>query len=496
MNDFKKIQVREQGLKRQLTAAQMGMIALGGAIGTGLFLGSKFAIGFAGPSVILSYLIGGIVALLLMAALAEMTIKHPTTGSFGAYAEHYIGPLAGYLVRYMYWSCIVLAVGTEVTAIGEYMGFWFPGVPPWVWVIVFAGALILVNTMNVKAFGTLEYWFSSIKVFAILAFIVVGLIIVFGANRPQSGFQNLFEGGGFFPNGISGMWFAVVLSIFSYLSIEMIAVAAGEAENPQKAVRKAFKSTIFRLVIFYFLTLTLIVAIVPMGDLMAGGSPFVTAMQFVGIPFADGVLNFIVIIAALSAMNSQLYISTRMMFSLSRSGEAPKALGKLRPNGSPVNALIASTAGIAIATIVYVIWPATAFTFMMAISMFGAMFTWLMIFVTHWFFRRQVKRDGEKLEFRMPFHPLLTIVGIVMMVAILVTTVFIPDFQMTLVFGIPAVLLVTLMFYVTRTSRAAARQRDEAEWAAAAVADSAAESEGVSVHPDESDPAVASREER
>jgi L-asparagine transporter-like permease len=221
MSDFKNIQQRESGLKRELGPKQMSMIALGGAIGTGLFLGSKFAIGFAGPSVIISYAIGGLIALLLMGALAEMTVAHATSGSFGAYAEFYVGPLIGFLVRYLYWSCIVLAVGTEVTAIGEYMQFWFADVPSWMWIVLFSGVLIGVNMFNVKAFGTMEYWFSTIKVFAIVAFIVMAAYVVFGSGNPEYGFHNYTAGGGFFPNGLSGMWFAVIVSIFSYLRIEM-----------------------------------------------------------------------------------------------------------------------------------------------------------------------------------------------------------------------------------------------------------------------------------
>jgi len=273
MAEFSDIQTREIGLQKALTARQLGMIALGGAIGTGLFLGSRFAIGFAGPSVVLSYLIGGVIALLLMAGLAEMTVQHPTSGSFGAYAEHYIGPLAGFLVRYMYWACIVLAVGTEVTAVGEYMQLWFPDIPPWIWVILFGGALILVNAMNVKSFGTLEYWFSAIKVFAIIAFIVVAGWLVFFSGDQKRGVHSWAAEGGFMPNGLSGMWFAVIVSIFSYLSIEMIAVAAGEAAEPEKAVKKAFKVTAVRLLVFYILTLSLIVSIAPVSEILSDRVP-------------------------------------------------------------------------------------------------------------------------------------------------------------------------------------------------------------------------------
>jgi len=444
---FGQIAEREQGLKRRLTPGQMSMIAIGGAIGTGLFLGSKFAIGFAGPSVLISYAIGGLITLLLMACLAEMTVAHSTSGSFGAYAEHYISPLAGFLVRYAYWSCVVLAVGTEVTAVAKYMAFWFPGVPGWLWVCIFSAALILINALSVKAFGTIEYWFSTIKISAIIGFIFLGAYVVWGS--PQYGTVNYTAHGGFFPNGMWGMWIAVVISIFSYLSVEMIAVAAGEAEDPERAVKQAFRATIVRLVVFYLLTLALILAIVPWDQAGNGDSPFVQVMLVLDIPGAAGVINFIVLVAALSAMNSQLYITTRMMFSLSRAGHAPSAMGRLSSNGTPLNALLLSTSGIAIATVLNVLYPETAFTLMMAISMFGALFTWMMIFVTHYFFRRRwVREGGAKLSFRMPGFPVLTLLGAGVMLAILLTTYFTAVFKLTLVFGVPFLLLLVAAYYL------------------------------------------------
>jgi len=442
---FGDIAQREQGLQRKLTAGQMSMIAIGGAIGTGLFLGSKFAIGFAGPSVILSYAIGGVIALLLMGCLAEMTVAHSTSGSFGAYAEHYIGPLAGFLVRYSYWSCIVLAVGTEVTAVAQYMGYWFPDMPGWLWVLLFSAALIGVNALSVKTFGTVEYWFSTIKVSAIIAFIVLGAYVVWG--NPQYGTQHYTEHGGFFPNGAWGMWVAVIISIFSYLSIEMIAVAAGEAEHPEEAVKRAFRATVARLVIFYLLTLSLIVAIVPWNQTGDGGSPFVTVMQVLNIPFAAGVINFVVLVAALSAMNSMLYITTRMMFSLARAGHAPAALGRVSKRGTPVNALALSSSGVAIASVINVLYPETSFTLMIAISMFGAMFTWMMIFVTHYFFRRAWTRSGKP-------APSFRMLGALAMLAIMVTTWFTNVFQMTLVFGIPFLLLLLAWYWLAFRGRA------------------------------------------
>ncbi len=333
---FDRIAEREQGLRRSLTSRQLAMIAIGGAIGTGLFLGSGFAIGLAGPAVLISYLIGAVITLLLMGCMAEMTVAHPTAGSFGAWAEFYLSPLAGFLVRIAYWAGVVLALGTEVSAVAVYMRFWFPAVPGWLWIAGFSVLLVLVNAFNVRHFGFVEYAFSALKVSAILAFLALGAFVVFTAahgapvaGAQPIGFSNYTAFGGFFPRGVWGMWVAVLVSLFSYFSIEMIAVAAGEAKDPQRAITQAFRATMLRLVLFYVLTLALMLAIVPWTATASGAaqSPFVTVMQRTHIPGAAGVVNFVILIAALSAMNSQLYITARMLFSLARSGFAPRRLG-------------------------------------------------------------------------------------------------------------------------------------------------------------------------
>ncbi|MCA3867193.1 MAG: amino acid permease, partial [Burkholderia sp.] len=431
---FDTIVEREKGLHRGLSTAQLSMIAIGGAIGTGLFLGSGFAIGFAGPSVLVSYAIGALIALLLMGCLAEMTVAHPTSGSFGAYAEHYVSPWAGFLVRYAYWASIVFAVGTEVTAIAVYMKYWFPAVPGWYWIVGFSAALIGVNLVSVKVFGAVEYVFSMLKIAAIVAFIALGAVVVFGAPAGSGiGFANYTAHGGFFPKGVWGMWVAVIVSIFSYLSIEMIAVAAGEARDPHQAITRAFRATMLRLVFFYLLTLALMLAIVPWTAAGSDESPFVKVMAATHVPGAAGVINFVILVAALSAMNSQLYITTRMMFSLSRAGYAPKALGRLTGHGVPAAALGLSAIGIALATVLNVLYPDTSFVMMMSVSMFGAMFTWLMIFVTHLFFRRHHR--GQALAFRMWGFPVTSLLGAALMLAALVTTYFTREFRMTLFCG-------------------------------------------------------------
>jgi L-asparagine transporter-like permease len=468
---FDHILKREQGLRRTLSARRITMIAIGGAIGTGLFLGSGFAISLAGPAVLISYAIGAVIALLLMGCLAEMTIAHPTSGSFGAYAEFYLGPLAGFLVRYAYWTCIVLAVGTEVTAVALYMQYWFPTTPGWPWIIAFSALLIGVNARSVDVFGAVEYAFSAIKVTAIVIFIVLASYLVWraptalagtGASGPAAqlatpGFHNYTAFGGFFPRGLWGAWVAVLVAIFSYLSIEMIAVAAGEAAQPELAITRAFRSTVVRLILFYLLTLALVLAIVPWPAAGIDESPFVKVMRAVRLPGAAGVFNFVILAAALSAMNSQLYITTRMMFSLSRAGHAPRRFGALSARGVPLQALLLSSIGIALAAVLSVLAPKSSFILMVSISSFGAMFTWMMIFVTHYAFRNARTAAGQApLTFRMWGFPLTTLLGAALMAAVLLTTAFTSAFRMTLVFGLPFLAILSLIYLLRYRPRSAA----------------------------------------
>lgn len=461
--DFHHITAREQGLHQTLSSAQLSMIAIGGAVGTGLFLGSAFAISFAGPSVLISYAIGALIALLLMGALAEMTVAHPTSGSFGAYAEHYLSPLAGFLVRYSYWSAVVFAVGTEVTAIAVYMRLWYPLVPGAVWILTFSAALIAVNAANVRLFGSVEYAFSLFKILSIAAFILLGAYVILKAPANSGiGLSNYTAHGGFFPHGLRGTWIAVIVAIFSYFSIEMVAVAAGEARDPQRAITHAFRATLLRLIVIYLLSLAVTLAIVPWNAAGAQSgsataltsSPFVRVAAATHLPHAAGLLNLVVLIAALSAMNSQIYITTRMLFSLARAGDAPRSLGILDSRGVPLPALLLSTVGIALATILNALYPATAFTLMISISIFGALFTWLMIFVTHLRFRQA--HAHTNLAFRLPGAPVTTLTGIALLAAILLTTPFTAEFRLTLAYGLPFLALLTVIFLLRQRPTIAA----------------------------------------
>ena len=463
-DSYTAIAARESGLRRTLTSAQLSMIAIGGAIGTGLFLGSGFAISLAGPSVLISYLAGAIITLLLMGCLAEMTVAHPTSGSFGDWAEHYLHPLAGFLVRYAYWAGVVFALGTEVSAIAIYMRFWFPAVPGLVWIALFATLLIVVNALSVHAFGSIEYVFSALKLFAIAAFLLLGTWLLLRIHSlPGITIRLTAPGEPFFPHGFFGTWSGVLVALFSFFSIEMIAIAAGESTNPQQAITRAFKSTMFRLAFFYLLTITLILALIPLtkqAGLSTQQSPFVLVMAATHIPYAPAVFNAIILIAALSAMNSQLYITSRMLFTLARAGQAPSLFGRLTARGVPVAALLASTAGIAVAAILNALYPQRAFLLLFAISCFGPMFAWLTIFVTHLAFRRRhIHQPGT---FRARGAPATTLLGATLMAAALASTPFIQAFRPTLLYGLPFLAILTASWTLQQKRRSRPRPHEVA----------------------------------
>jgi L-asparagine transporter-like permease len=421
---------REHGLQRQLTRRHMTMIAMGGAIGTGLFLGSGMAVGLAGPGVIVSYLLGVGICLIMMYALAEMAVVHPTAGSFGVYAEIYLNPWAGFVARYTYWFAQVVAVGGEVTAAGIYTQFWFPGVSLWVWVVVYSTALILLNLTAVRLFGEVEYWFAMIKVSAILVFIVLGVgyvFIGFGAVAPV-GLGHLFNPatGGFLPHGAAGIMKAMLVVMFSFYGIEIIAVTAGEARDPEREVPRALRSMVIRLGLFYIVAIALVVAIVPWERAGLAESPFVTVFRSLGVPFAAGLMNFVVLTAALSSMNTNLYLTGRMLFSLARSGFAPAAFGRLSPRGSPRNAILSSTVGLALAAVLSVEYANSAYQWLFGIAIFGGILVWIIVLVTLLAFRRTRARQGlPPGRVRMPFFPWLPLVGIAALLLVLVDCFFV-----------------------------------------------------------------------
>lgn len=446
--------VREAGLARQLSTRQIAMIAIGGAIGTGLFLGSSLAVRTAGPAVILSYIVGAGIAWLMMGTLSEMAVAHPTAGSFGVYAELYVSRWAGFAVRYTYWAAQCIAIGGEATAVAIYCQWWFSNTPSWVWIVGFSLLLVGVNGIGVGSFGEFEYWFAMIKVVAIVAFIAFGLVVLGrSGSGPGNGLENYTAHGGFFPNGLKGLWMAMTFVIFSYIGTEVAAVTAGEAKEPEATVPKAMRSMVTRLIIFYVGAMVVLIGVVPWDQIQPGSdvtaSPFVKVFQLMHVPAATHIMNFVVLTAALSSMNCNLYLVTRMMFSLARGGYAPERFGRVSSRGTPVPALLISTLGLVVATAVALFFPKRAYVYMFGIALFGGLFVWVMIFVTHLYFRRAwVNRENPRLPVRMIGCPYTTLLGLLLLVAILLTTWWVEGMRPALVAGLPWLAFISLAYLV------------------------------------------------
>ncbi|HEY2460157.1 MAG TPA: amino acid permease [Candidatus Acidoferrum sp.] len=435
-----------QSLQRKLTQRQLSMIAIGGAIGVGLFLGSSVTISLAGPSVIVTYLLGAVLAIIMAYALAEMAVVHPVAGSFGIYADRYLGPWFGFTIRLMYGLIQIIAIGAEVTAVAIYFKFWFPTTPQWIWVAGVSLLVVGINAAQVGNFGEFEYWFALVKVVAIIVFVVVGIALITGlSSRPAIGLQNLTAYGGFFPHGFSGMWLAFTLAISSYMGLEIVAVAAGEARNPQEAIPRAMRTMIFRLILFYVLAIAVMVTMSPWNHTSDGsvtGSPFVRAFATIGIPYAAVTMNVVVITAALSSVNTDLYLSTRMLFSLSRGRYAPAPLGRLSANGVPHRALGVSSLGMVVAILLAVYVPQRAFLMMYGSAVAGMYFVWVVILCAHIKFRAAIGSRANELPAKLKFSPFSNFAGIAILLATGASTFYVEGLQ----YSVPAlaVLLVAM----------------------------------------------------
>jgi AAT family amino acid transporter len=444
-----------EGLHRRLNQRQLTMMAIGGAIGVGLFLGSSVTIRLAGPAVILSYLLGAAIALIMSYVLTEMAVVHPVAGAFGVYAETYLNPWAGFAVRATYGVAQIIAIGAEVTAAGIYISYWLPNVPQWIWVVLVSTALVALNSMQVNRLGEFEYWFAMVKVAAIVAFILVGLALIFGVGpRHAIGLANLTQHGGFLPAGWKGVWLSLTITVTSYMGVEIIAVTAGEAQNPAVTIPRAMRNIVYRLIGFYVLAITIMVTMVPWNQSSGSslsGSPFVTAFAAANIPFAAAIMNFVVLTAALSSVNTNLYLATRMLFSLGRGGYAPAWMGKVSGNGVPHRALLASTAGIIAAILLAIFAPKNAFLMLYGTAVAGMLFVWLVILSTHLRFRKAITSEQLlSLPMRLRAHPFFTVIGILLLTAISVTTYFVDGLE----WSIPAfsvfLALISILYLLSR----------------------------------------------
>lgn len=423
-------------LNRGLSNRHMQLIALGGSIGVGLFYGSSSTIQLAGPSVLLAYLIGGLVIFTIMRALGEMAVAEPISGSFSTYANKYLGKFAGFLTGWTYWFMWIVVGMAELTVVGVYINYWFPNIPQWVTALVVLIAMTLINFANVKIYGEFEFWFAMIKVLTIIAMIILGLFIIFfgvGNNGEPMGITNLWENGGFMPNGIEGLLMCFVLVMFSFGGIELVGVTAGEAKDPNKTLPKAINNIVWRILIFYIGALGVMMAIYPWNEVGSNGSPFVQIFDSIGIPAAAHIINFVVITAAVSAFNSGLYASSRMLYNLALQNQGPKVFKKVSKNGTPVRGILFSSVMLLIAVVLNYIVPEQVFTYISEVATVAAITIWTIILCTQIKFRKaKSKEEISALKFKMPWHPLSSYVALAFLLMIAVLMAFIPDMRLAL----------------------------------------------------------------
>ncbi len=416
----------------KLKLRHITMISIGGVIGAGLFVGSGAVINATGPGAIISYLIAGIVVILTMRMLGEMAVVNPISGSFSTYAQTFIGPWAGYTIGWLYWFYSVMVVAIEAIAGGAIVHGWLPSIPVWVLSLVLTVLLTLTNVVSVRSFGEFEYWFSMTKVIAISLFLCLGVAIIFGIvpGVESPGTHNLFELGGFMPNGISSVFVGMITVVFSLFGTEIAAIAAGEAENPKEAVVKAINSVVWRILLFYIGSITILVILFPWNSTELLKSPFVTMLDLLDIPAAAQIMNIVVLLSVLSCLNSTLYTSSRMLFSLSEKGSAPKIFMHINKGGVPVPALLAGTAFSYVCALFKFISPDKLFLFLINASGAIALLVYLSIAFSHIISRRQMEKNNpEQLVLRMWLFPYLTYVTIGMILVILFSMLFIESLR-------------------------------------------------------------------
>ncbi len=399
----------QEELHRGLKERHIQLIALGGAIGVGLFLGSAAAIRVAGPSLILTYFLGGVVIFYVMRALGEVTVEYPVSGAFSAHSSKFLGPLCGYITGWTYWFMWVVTCMAEITAVGVYVNYWIPDLPQWIPALAALVCMTIVNLIAVSAYGEFEFWFALIKVVTIIAMIIVGCAMIFfgiGNDGVAIGISNLWTHDGFFPNGISGMFMAIVMVMFSYLGIEIIGVTAGEAAHPEKTIPAAIDKVFWRILIFYVLALSVIMSIYPWDQIGTIGSPFVLTFSKLGISTAAGIINFVVLTAALSSCNSGLFSTGRMLYNLALQGKAPKFFAKLSDHLVPANGILVSSFFLLIGVVLNYLVPAEVFTYVTSVATFGALWIWGIILMVQIKFRETLSKEQiANLHYPMPHSP-------------------------------------------------------------------------------------------
>lgn len=425
----------QQGLaERHLT-----LLALGSCIGVGLFLGSAKAIQLAGPAILVGYVAGGLVLLVIMRALGELTLASPTPASFVGHANMYISPLVAYLTGWLYWAMWIVTCVAEISAVAVYMQVWFPETPGWIWSLA---ALIFMGSVNLAAtriFGEFEFWFALIKVIVIVALIAAGLGMIcfgWGVGGSPIGVANLWSHGGFAPNGISGVLLAMQMVMFAYLGVEMLGLAAANADRPEHTVPRAFGSVFWRILIFYVGALFVILSLYPWNQIGTTGSPFVLTFDRLGVPAAGGIINFVVITAALSSCSGGIFSTGRMLYGMAYEGRAPSAFAKATATGVPQRAVVVSLAALLFGVFLNYLAPEKIFSWATALATFAAVWTWCVILIAHLRFRAALSEDARRaLQYPLFLSPLTNYVGLLFLGGILVLLALSPDTRPALIVG-------------------------------------------------------------
>ncbi|ENQ3107340.1 amino acid permease [Bacillus cereus] len=442
---------KADNLNRGLKQRHITLMSLGSAIGVGLFLGSASAIKLAGPSILFGYIIAGLAIFFIMRALGEMAIEQPVAGSFSKYAHDYLGPLAGYITGWNYWFLWVVTCMAEITAAGIYMEYWFPGTPRWVWALIALVLMSALNFLSVKVYGELEFWFALIKIVTIICMIIIGAGIIlfgFGNGGVATGISNLWSHGGWFPNGFSGLLLSLQMVLFAYLGVELIGVTAGEAENPKKTLSKAIDNVFWRILIFYVGALFVMMAIYPWNEIGDKGSPFVLTFEQIGIAKAAGIINFVVLTAALSSCNGGLFSTGRMLFTLAQQKQAPEKFGQLNKNGIPSKGILATAFVLLIGVVLNYVVPAKVFTWLTSISTFGAIWTWGVIVVAQLRFRKGLSQEAQnKLTYKMPLYPLSSYVTLAFLALVLGIMAYSTDTRIALIVGPIWLIALVVVYY-------------------------------------------------
>lgn len=441
-------------LKRGLKNRHIQLIALGGAIGTGLFLGIAQTIKMAGPSVILGYAIGGFIAFLIMRQLGEMVVEEPVAGSFSHFAYKYWGNFAGFASGWNYWVLYVLVAMAELTAVGIYVQYWWPGIPTWVSAAVFFLLINAINLANVKVYGEMEFWFAIIKVVAIIGMIVFGAYLLFsGMGGPEATVTNLWAQGGFFPNGILGLVMAMAVIMFSFGGLELVGITAAEADNPEKSIPQATNQVIYRILIFYIGSLTILLSLYPWGKVVEGGSPFVLIFHALNSDVVATVLNIVVLTAALSVYNSCVYCNSRMLYGLAKQGNGPKSLLTVDGRGVPVVAIGLSALATAFCVLINYLIPGRAFELLMALVVSALVINWAMISLAHLKFRAAKRREGIEPKFKAFWYPLSNYLCLLFLAGILVIMYLTPGIRISVLLIPVWIAVLALGYFIKQRSQ-------------------------------------------